>query len=84
MNSKPKKEMSLEELLAYCKDHRCEGGEFGIAECKNHIYWRHSYCHSDFFAQLREYYKRATTDSFFNDMMVLACWEIINEKKGEV
>ena len=34
------------------------------------------------FQLLEEYYNRAKVDVFFNQAMILACWELINEKEG--
>ena len=81
---------TLEQILQKEKERRHEDGMFGIAECKksireeidrNKFFNReHGYnWNTSLYVLLEQYVERANTDCFFNDAMVLACWELINE-----
>ena len=77
---------TLEEILAYEKEHRHEEGDFGINACKEAIKWsiaieRKYGGNKTLYHLLEEYVQRANTERFFNNAMVLACWELINDKK---
>ena len=72
--------MTLEEIIEREKKSRTEGGAFGIAECKIHISWWANYTKKSLYEILEAYVKSANEDPFFNKHMVLACWELINEK----
>ncbi len=82
---------TLEQILKEEKEKRNEKGMFGIAECKNsirsEIEWREKKENYTIPREkilldlLFEYLTRARNDVFFNNAMVLACWELINEKK---
>lgn len=74
-----KEKMTLEQIIARENERRTESGSFGINECKKSImfYFEHG---QNLFSQLEEYVNRANEDIFFNKTMVLACWELINEK----
>lgn len=86
---------TLEEILEYQKKVRHEGGDFGIAACKEHIKYEVGYRtkkrianeqlngYTILFELLSEYLERAQNDVFFNQAMILACWELINKKEGE-
>lgn len=72
---------TLEMIIEEQKAKRYEGGSFGINACKESILWEKDFLKKSLFAQLEEYVERANNDVFFNKMMVLACWELINENK---
>lgn len=84
---------TLEEILEEEKAKRHEGGDFGISACKEHIKFEVGYRtkreianrylngYTILFDLLGEYLERAQNDCFFNRAMILACWELINEKK---
>lgn len=75
--------MTLEQIIEREQSKRTEGGSFGITACKESIqfYLEHG---STLEQLLDEYVKRANEDVFFNKAMVLACWEMIEEKNGTV
>lgn len=75
---------NLEQILAYEKEHRCEEGPFGIKACKECIKSELELdkklgINSSLFNYLEGCMKRAN-DPFYNKAMILACWELINEK----
>lgn len=71
---------TLEQILEKEKKCRHEDGDFGIAACKESInFSKNAFGHS-YYYQLEEFVKRANEDPFFNKAMVLACWELINER----
>ena len=84
---------TLEEILSKEKEHRCENGIFGITACKEsikaevnfrtkkEIVNRELNGYTILFDLLGEYLERAQNDVFFNNAMILACWEMINEIK---
>lgn len=71
---------TLEQILAYEKKNRKEGGDFGVTACKDSIKMTAKYSGKSLYQLLEEYVKKANEDIFFNDRMVLACWELINEQ----
>ena len=71
---------TLEEIIAREMEVRHEGGSFGIKACKESIEMSVKYDKKSLYELLGEYVERANTDVFFNKAMVLACWELINEK----
>lgn len=75
------KKRTLEEIIKEEREHRQEGGAFGIAECKLAVRFDYEIERKSYYELLEEYVKCANEDVFFNKAMVLACWEIINEKK---
>lgn len=84
--------MTLEQILEREKKSRHEGGDFGIAACKesilDHIETNRAMNNraganiytTSLYVLLEGYVKRANEDVFFNRAMVLACWELINER----
>lgn len=84
---------TLEEILAQEKARRQEDGIFGIKACKESIKFEVNYRtkkriaseqlngYTILFELLSEYLERAQNDFLFNQAMILACWELINEKK---
>lgn len=74
------KKLTLEKIIAKEKARRTEEGMFGISECKKSILFTQKWLKESLYQQLEEYVKRANEDIFFNTAMVLACWELINEK----
>ena len=71
---------TLEEIIKQERDNRHEEGSFGIKECKKHILeYGVGICKKGLFTLLKEYYQLANS-STFNRTMILACWELINEK----
>ena len=59
----------------------CENGAFGIKECKKAIKEVSvRYFHKSYYELLEEYVERANNDVMFNTQMILACWELINNK----
>lgn len=71
---------TLEQILETEKAHRHESGTFGIQACKESIMFDVNFFKRDLYELLKEYVERANNDIFFNRAMVLACWELINEK----
>ena len=74
---------TLQEILDYEKAHRHEDGMFGISECKHSIKSSLEIDHKyggtkTLYSLLEEYVQRANEEVFFNNAMVLACWELIN------
>lgn len=74
------KKMTLEQIIENERAHRVEGGAFGISACKESIQYYVDQMGQSLFQQLERYLQRANEDIFFNKAMVLACWEMINEK----
>ena len=74
---------TLEQILDYEKAHRTEGGAFGITECKDSINFMKEFGGKSYFSQMEEFLERANNDPFFNDAMILACWELINQGSQE-
>ena len=78
---------TLEEILEKEKSHRQEEGIFGIKACKesilNTIKFDKEFLNKETSLEelLDGYVERANASIFFNQAMVLACWELINEKK---
>lgn len=70
---------TLEQIIEKEKKNRKENGMFGIKACKESIIYERDVFHKSLYQQLEEYVKRANEDVLFNDAMVLACWELINE-----
>ena len=76
---------SLEQILEREKAHRHEDGDYGIAECKRSIKYqiefekKYNKVELSLYSLLERYVRRANEDTLFNDAMVLACWELINE-----
>ena len=83
---------TLLQIINKEKKIRKEKGEFGINACKESIlssirtnkmlnekYGRNDY-NTSLYVLLEKYVERANKDVFFNDTMVLACWELINNK----
>lgn len=79
-DAKANEKKTLEELLEQERQHRVETGDFGIIACKESIIFTRDKLHKSLFAQLEEYIWRANNEPFFNKAMVLACWELINER----
>lgn len=71
---------TLEQILEKEKKSRHEGGDFGITACKECIKFNVKYAKTDLYQLLKEFVDRANNDPFFNRAMVLACWELINER----
>ena len=71
---------TLEQIINKEQERRSENGMFGIRACKEAIIWERDFCKKSLYQQLEEYVDRANKDCLFNDRMVLACWELINEK----
>lgn len=74
---------TLEEILIKERQNRKEEGPFGIKACKESIKAYHDFFKESYYFLLEDYVDRTNKDPFFNSAMVLACWELINEKKGE-
>ena len=71
---------TLEQILEREQANRTEEGSFGIAACKRSIEFSAEYEGKSLYQLLGEYVERANNDVFFNRAMVLACWEMINER----
>lgn len=71
---------TLEQIINNEKKNRIEGGMFGIRACKESIRFDVEFFHKNIYLLLEEYVERSNNDPFFNQAMVLACWEIINNK----
>lgn len=71
---------TLKEIIKEENEHRHEDGEYGITACKESIKWDMENKKKTLFQLLEEYYNRAINEPLFNDAMVLACWELINNK----
>ncbi len=69
---------TLEQIVEKEKAHRHEEGDFGIKACKESIQWSVHFSGKSLYELLEGYVKRANEERFFNDAMVLACWELIN------
>lgn len=76
---------TLEQIIEKENTRRNENGMYGIQACKESIlssleidkkYGKET----SLFTYLEKFVKRANEDVFFNDAMVLACWELINNK----
>ena len=81
---------TLEQILEKERQHRHEDGDFGIKACKESIKfevdWKIGHNKemsviTALFALLNEYFLQAQDDIFFNKAMVLACWELLNDKE---
>jgi hypothetical protein len=73
---------TLEQILEKEKTRRQEEGMFGIKACKESIIFEEKYFGKSYYQQLEEMVEKANTDIFFNTAMVLACWELINQKEN--
>ena len=71
---------TLEQILEKEKNNRSEFGSFGIRACKESILMSAKYTNKTLYQLLGEYVERANNDVFFNRAMVLACWELINNR----
>ena len=71
---------TLEDIIKEELEHRHEGGDFGIEACKRAINSDCEWKKISLYQALEGYVKRANEDFFFNRAMVLACWELINER----
>ena len=77
---------TLEQIITEQKTMRCEDGAFGIKACKESILNRIEIDKKYFnkttslYELLGEYVQRVNESVFANGRMVLACWEMINEK----
>lgn len=74
---------TLEQIIIKEKETRHEEGLFGIKACKESIKWELKMSEKynqgkTLFTILEQYVKRVNEDIFFNNAMVLACWELIN------
>lgn len=74
------KNMTLEQIIEMEKARRVDGGPFGISACKERIQFFVDVEGQSLFYQLEKYVERANKDICFNQTMILACWEMINEK----
>lgn len=74
------KKLTLEQIIEKEKANRCEGGSFGIKACKEAILFDIKLRKCSLYEMLETYVKLANEDVFFNNRMVLACWELINEQ----
>lgn len=77
--------ITLEEIIKKEQETRTEEGAFGIKACKESIKWELEMSAKynqgkTLFTILEQYVKRANNDIFFNKSMVLACWELINNR----
>ena len=75
--------MTLEEIIKREQETRHEDGMYGIKACKESITWELEMSEKynegkTLFTILEKYVERANNDVFFNNAMVLACWELIN------
>lgn len=85
--------ITLQEILEKENKTRKEDGKFGIKDCKQSIvdyintnkYYNNLYDTDKFETDLNNlldyYVKLANHDTYFNQTMVLACYELINENK---
>lgn len=76
------KKLTLEQIIEKEKQSRYEDGSYGIKACKESILFNERVLHTDLFTQLTNYVERANNDKFFNRAMVLACWELLQERLG--
>lgn len=72
---------TLAEIIESEKNNRIESGDFGITACKKSIKFAEEYFHESLYQQLEQFAIRANEDVFFNKAMILACWELTNERK---
>lgn len=72
--------MTLEQIIEKENAHRSEGGMFGITACKEAIQFDVKLRKCSLYEMLGKYVQMANDDHFFNRAMVLACWELINER----
>ena len=72
--------MTLEAIIRIESENRREDGSFGIKACKEQIEWEVEFYKKSLFQLLEEYVANAKENVFFNRAMVLACWELINER----
>lgn len=77
--------LTLEEMITKLKNQpRVDTGDFGMRACKDaiksslEISKKYDKNPDTLFTLLEEYYNRACNDIFFNERMLLACWEMIN------
>jgi len=75
--------MTLEEIICKERKNRHEGGIFGVKACKESVL-NDEKIHNNITLDelLNCYVKRANDDIFFNKTMVLACYELISERKS--
>jgi hypothetical protein len=69
--------MTLKQIIDKEQANRIETGDFGMAACKEYIV-KYEQPRRSLYAVLESYVKQANEDPFFNNRMVLACWELIN------
>lgn len=74
---------TLKQILEYQKAHRQEDGIFGINACKSTIQANLQYKtipkDKALYEMLCHYVYQSNINIFFNNTMVLACWELIQE-----
>lgn len=71
--------MTLKQILEKQEKRRNENGDYGITACKESIKQQMEWDNKSLYQLLEEFVERANKDIFFNNAMVLACWEMINE-----
>lgn len=71
---------TLEEIIELETARRSEAGIYGIEACKDWINEKRNTFGKGLYEQLESYVEAANNDPFFNKAMVLACWEMINER----
>ena len=71
---------TLAQIIENESKRRHEDGDFGIAACKESIIDRVQRTGESLYTILESYVDRANKDIFFNSAMVLACYELINER----
>ena len=73
------KQRALQQILEDTKN-ASKSGMFGLDACKEAIIFDRDFFHKSLYQQLEEYVKRANNEPLFNDNMVQACWQLINEQ----
>lgn len=75
---------TLEQILEKTKT-ASKKGSYGIEECKKAVlaelnFSKRSNKYETLYTLLEFYVDRARNDMFFNENMVQACWQLINER----
>ena len=72
-------EKTLKEIRKGRKTGKYESGIFGINACKGSIEWNKKNLNKSYEEQYVEYIQRALTEIGFNEIMIVACEELMNK-----
>ena len=71
-------EKDLNKIRLGAKKGKYQTGMFGIQECKKAIEWQRRFNNKSLEEQYGEYVKRALIEALFNEIMIVACEQLMN------